>query len=41
VSPARCKRDGEFARPQVGAEVTADLPDRVDDLLAYLLSDLL
>ena len=36
----RVQRDGELARPEVGAEVPADLADRVDDVLADLLGDL-
>jgi geranylgeranyl diphosphate synthase type II len=33
--------DGELARAEVGAEVAADLPDRVDDVAADLLRHLL
>ncbi len=33
--------DGELAGAEVGAEVAADLPDRVDDVGAHLLRDLL
>ena len=35
------QRDRELARAQIGAEVAADLPDRVDDVLAHLLRELL
>jgi hypothetical protein len=35
------QRDGDLARPEVGAEMAADLTDGVDDVLAHLLSDLL
>ena len=31
----------DLTRAEVGSEVTADLPDRVDDQRAYLLGDLL
>ena len=34
------QRDGELAGAEVGAEVPADLADRVDDVLAHLLGDL-
>ena len=37
----RVHRDGDLARAEVGAEVAADLPDRVDQQLADLLRDLL
>ena len=33
--------DGQLAGAEVGAEVAADLPDRVDDVGAHLLRDLL
>ena len=33
--------DGELAGAEVGAEVAADLADRVDDVGAHLLRDLL
>ena len=33
--------DGELAGAEVGAEVAADLTDRVDDVGAHLLRDLL
>ena len=33
--------DGELAGPEVGAEVAADLADRVDDVGAHLGRDLL
>jgi hypothetical protein len=36
----RVQRDGELAGSEVGAEVPADLTDRVDDVLAYLLGHL-
>ena len=36
----RVQRDRELARAEVGAEVPADLPDRVDDVLAHLLREL-
>ena len=32
--------DGQLAGPEVGAEVPADLADRLDDQPAYLLGDL-
>ena len=35
------QRHGELARPEVRAEVPADLADRVDDQLAHLLRQLL
>ena len=35
------QRDRDLAGAEVGAEVAADLPDRVDDVLAHLLRDLL
>ena len=35
------QRDGQLARAEVRAEVAADLPDRVDDVLAHLLRELL
>ena len=35
------KGDGELAGAKVGAEVTADLTDRVDDVCPHLLGDLL
>jgi len=35
------QRDRDLARAEVGAEVAADLADRVDDQLAHLLRDLL
>ena len=35
------QRHGDLARSQVRAEVPADLPHRVDDVLAYLLRELL
>ncbi len=37
----RVQCDGDLARPEVGAEVPADLPHRVDQQLADLLRDLL
>ena len=37
----RVQRDRELAGAEVGAEVPADLADRVDDVLAHLLRDLL
>src|SRR6185295_3424255 len=37
----RVQRDRDLAHPEVGAEVAADLADRVDDVLAHLLGDLL
>ena len=36
----RVQRDGQLARAEVGAEVAADLADRVDDVAADLLRDL-
>ena len=33
------KRDRQLARAEVGAEVAADLPDGVDDVLAHLLRE--
>ena len=36
----RVQRDGDLARAEVGAEVAADLPHRVDQQLADLLGDL-
>ena len=36
----RVQRDRQLARAEVGAEVTADLADRVDDVLAHLLRQL-
>jgi hypothetical protein len=35
------QRDRELARAQVGAEVTADLPDGVDYVRAHLLGEVL
>ncbi len=35
------ERDRELTGAEVGAEVAADLPDRVDDVGAHLLRDLL
>ena len=35
------QRDGELAGAEVGAEMTADLADRVDDVGPHLLRDLL
>ena len=35
------QRDRDLARAEVGAEVAADLADRVDQQLAHLLGDLL
>ena len=37
----RVHRDGDLAGAEVGAEVPADLADRVDQQLAHLLRDLL
>ena len=37
----RVQRDRDLAGAEVGAEVTADLADGVDDVLAHLLRDLL
>jgi hypothetical protein len=34
------QRHGQLAGPEVGAEVPADLADRVDDVLAHLLGHL-
>ncbi len=36
----RVQRDRQLARAEVGAEVPADLADRVDDVLAHLLREL-
>ena len=36
----RVQRHRELARAEVGAEVPADLADRVDDVLAHLLGEL-
>src|SRR6202167_365847 len=36
----RVQRDGQLARAEVGAEVTANLPHRIDDVLAHLLGEL-
>ena len=36
----RVQRHGQLARAEVGAEVPADLPDGVDDVLAHLLREL-
>ncbi len=36
----RVQGDGDLARAEVGAEVPADLPHRVDQQLAHLLGDL-
>ena len=33
------QRHRDLAGAEVGAEVAADLPDRVDDVLAHLLRD--
>ncbi len=33
----RMNRDGDLARPEIGAEVAPDLPDGIDDPLAHLL----
>ena len=36
----RVQRHGQLARAEVRAEVAADLPDGVDDVLAHLLGEL-
>ena len=36
----RVQRYGQLARAEIGAEVTADLPHSVDDVLAHLLGEL-
>ena len=35
------ERNGQLARAEIGAEVATDLADRVDDVVAHLLRELL